>query len=266
MLFRKLFVFYNYFCFILVFILFFPLIYFFSRKPSRYIVLNHIRKIWAFLGCALSGIFMEIEYENTINKSFIKKNHTPFIFCSNHSSYLDTLVMSQVAHGAFFYMGKHTLLKNPVLRIFFKTIDISFDRDSKLDSYRAFKSAGENLESGRSLVIFPEGSISSHPPNLKAFKPGAFRLAIEKEVPIVPVTILNSWEIFYAEGQQGAKPGFIKCIVHAPVFTKGMSPDQDAELKEKVFSIIQNQMNDYVWNQNSKNENPWATEHSSLIN
>lgn len=244
---KKLFVFYNYFCFVLIFLIFFPLIYFFSRKPSRYINLNKVRKIWAYIGCTLSGIFIEKEFEISppYTHSGTGKNNSKdsVIYCSNHASFLDILVMSQIADGGFFYLGKISLLKNPVLRIFFKTVDIAFDRESKTDSYRAFKQAGENLKEGRSLIIFPEGSMTANPPKLRPFKSGAFKLAIELGVPIVPVTIINSWEIFYGQGQNGGSPGILKCFIHKSINTINYTHLQEDELKNKVFSVIQNKLN-----------------------
>ncbi len=265
---KKVFVIYNYFCFAIVFIVCFPLIYWFSRKPSRFLRLNKIRKIWAYVGCALSGIFIDQEYEEGISRKYLKSNADSFIYCSNHASYLDILVMSQVAQGRFFYLGKQSLLKNPILRIFFKTIDIAFDRESKTDSYRAFKLAGDYLEDHRSLIIFPEGSITQNPPNLRPFKSGAFKLAIEKGVTIIPVSILNSWDIFYAEGQQGAKPGIIKCFVHKPIQTIDYTPNQENELKERVSGLIKNKINDFILSEeNSKpSENSWSAAVSRFAN
>jgi len=257
---RRVFVIYNYFCFVFVFLLLFPFIFYFSRKPSRYYQLDQIRKIWAFLGCALSGIFIKTDYEEGLDKNFLENHPESLIYCSNHASFLDILVMSQVAQGVFFYMGKKSLEKNPILRIFFKTIDIAFIRENKTDSYKAFKKAGENLDRGMSLIIFPEGSITANPPQMRSFKSGAFKLAIEKEIPIIPVSILNSWDIFYSEGQSGAKPGIIRAFVHKPVYKNVYSADPERELKERVYSMIQTKIQDYM-NQLPMEED-WATSNS----
>jgi len=179
-------------------------------------------------------------------------------------SYLDTLVMSQIARGPFFYMGKKSLERNPILRIFFKTVDIAFERESKTDSYRAFKLAGQYLMEGRSLVIFPEGSISSHPPKLRSFKSGAFKLAIEKGIPIIPVSILNSWDTFYGNGQNGAKPGIIHYFVHNPIYPENFSIGGEEDLKKKVFSIIQHKLNEY--SESLPSHDHWSPEPSGLMN
>lgn len=141
-------------------------------------------------------------------------------------------------------MGKDELLNNPVLGIFFKTIDISVNRDSKISAFRAFKKAGENLEKGMSLVIFPEGKIDDHyPPKLGEFKNGPFRLAIDKNIPLVPVSITNVWKINWDDGAKyGSKPGICDIYVHKPINTSELADVDSDILKEKVFQLIDSKL------------------------
>lgn len=141
-------------------------------------------------------------------------------------------------------MGKEELMKNPVLGIFFRTIDIAVSRESKISSFRAFKKAGENLEKGMSLIIFPEGKIDdAYPPVLQEFKNGPFRLAIEKNIPIVPVSIINAWQIMWDDGMKfGTKPGIGKIYVHEPISTVILANESTDVLKEGVFNIINSKL------------------------
>ena len=141
-------------------------------------------------------------------------------------------------------MGKDELLNNPVLGIFFKTIDISVNRDSKISAFRAFKKAGENLEKGMSLIIFPEGKIDVHyPPKLGEFKNGPFRLAIDKNIPLVPVSITNVWKIIWDDGSQyGSKPGICDIYVHKPINTAVLAIDDADLLKGRVFQQIDSKL------------------------
>jgi len=159
-------------------------------------------------------------------------------------------------------MGKSSLKKNPVLKIFFESIDIAFNKESKTDSYKAFKKAGKNLDLGQSAVIFPEGSITADPPHLRPFKSGAFKLAIEKDVAIVPVSILNSFDIFYGEGRWGARPGIIHCYVHKPITQNFYSANAERELKERVYSTIANKIQEF-W-MHSHYEEGWSPEHPQI--
>ncbi len=149
-----------------------------------------------------------------------------------------------MGHGKYHFMGKDELLKNPVLGIFFKTIDISVNRESKISAFRAFKKAGENLEKGRSLIIFPEGKIDVHyPPILGEFKNGPFRLAIDKNILLVPVSITNVWKINWDDGSQyGSKPGICDIYVHKPINTAILTVDDADTLKEQVYQLINSKL------------------------
>jgi 1-acyl-sn-glycerol-3-phosphate acyltransferase len=99
------------------------------------------------------------------------------------------------------------------------------------------------LDEGKSLVIYPEGGIiSNQPPRMVKFKEGAFRAAIQKQIPIVPVTIPFNWLILPDEKELLLRPGTIKIIFHEPIETSGMSLAETDLLKEKVYQIIDNEL------------------------
>ncbi|WP_442794694.1 lysophospholipid acyltransferase family protein [Pelobium manganitolerans] len=218
----------------LIFVLTFPFVYFFSRQKSTYRQLNFFRKICAFFPSALSGIFYRITYKQKIDWS---RN---YIFCPNHASNLDIFAMSLVVKNNFFFLGKEELLKNPVTRIYFKTIDIPINRAHKISAFRAFKKTAERLQEGMTAVIFPEGRIADdYPPVLQDFKTGPFRLAIEYQIPIVPVTLKDNWKIFWDDGQKyGCKPGVSHICVHPPIEVAGFSLKDEDLLRQLVFDQI----------------------------
>ncbi|MFM6954608.1 MAG: lysophospholipid acyltransferase family protein [Sphingobacteriaceae bacterium] len=217
------------------FLLFLPFFYFYSRKPSRYPTLNCFRKGFGFLSSALAGVFYKPIYEETIVWN------RPYIVCANHTSNLDIAAITGLMYENFAFLGKEELLRNPVLSIFFKTIDIPVNRESKIASFRAFKKADEYLQHGLSLVIFPEGKIGNeYPPILHPFKNGPFRLAIERGIPIIPVTIDRLWELMWDNGfVYGSKPGKRNLYVHAPIDTSAMSIDDADALKDLVYAKLQ---------------------------
>lgn len=216
------------------FFLFYPIYHFTAHNPKWFGFLNKVRKLNSFLPSALSGVFYRFHFEEALDE-----NQT-YIYCANHTSNLDIMIMCLLAKGNFHFMGKDELLNNPVLRIFFKTIDIAVNRESKISSFRAFKKASENLNKGMSLIIFPEGKIDDHyPPKLHAFKNGPFRLAIEKKVPILPVSIPNVWEIMWDDGgKYGTKPGICDIYIHKPIYTENLLVDDADNLKHEVHRRI----------------------------
>lgn len=150
------------------------------------------------------------------------------------------MALTILAKGRFHFMGKEDLLNHPILGIFFRTIDIAVNRESKMSSFRAFKKAEENLGKGMSLMIFPEGGIEDvYPPHLAAFKNGPFRLAIDKNIPLVPVSLTNLWQLMWDGGEKyGSCPGICDIYVHSPILTDGMQLEEADELKERVFNLI----------------------------
>ena len=162
------------------------------------------------------------------------------MICPNHTSNLDVSWATLISQGNFSFMGKEELLQNPTTKLFFKTIDITVKRDSNISAFKAFKRASEYLKNGITMVIFPEGKIAeTYPPQLQDFKIGPFRLAIEQQVPVVPVTSFNTWKILWDDGlQQGSRPGICNIYVHKPIETVGLKlADADA-LRDQVYQII----------------------------
>jgi len=219
---------------LLFFILLYPFFYFFSRKESRYPQFNRARKLWAFITSALSGVFYRYKFESNIDWS------KTYIVCSNHASILDVSAISLMMKNSFFFLGKDELLSNPVMAFFFKTIDIPIKRDSKISAYKAFKKSSERLESGMSLVIFPEGLIGNeYPPKLHEFKNGPFKLAINHKIQILPVTIINNWRLLWDDGKiNGFKPGLSKVYVHKPIDCSIFNEQDEETLKDLVYQKI----------------------------
>ena len=144
-------------------------------------------------------------------------------------------------------MGKVELLKAPLFSIFFKRMDIPVDRKSRMGSHRAFTQAGEKIDEGYSMVIYPEGTIAETGV-LRPFKNGAFKLAIEKQVPIVPVANLNNWKLLQNGGffKSFGRPGLARIVVGAPISTKGMTEENLVDLRNQVHAFIQGELDKYA--------------------
>jgi len=137
-------------------------------------------------------------------------------------------------------MAKFELNKAPLFRIFFKDMQISVDRKSRMDAHRAFLRAGEELDAGHSVFIFPEGTIANEGV-LKNFKNGPFKLAIDSQVPILPITFVGNWKLLQNGGffKSFGRPGFCKAIIHKPINTKGMTEENVVPLREAVYMLFE---------------------------
>ncbi|MGX1639095.1 lysophospholipid acyltransferase family protein [Sphingobacterium mizutaii] len=221
----------------------FPFLYFLSKNPNKhYSSIVWFRKWISILSVHLVGIRFKIEYEEAIDWS------KPYIICPNHTSILDITALTYLCPQEFSFIGKVELLKNPVTRIFFKSIDIPVNRQSKISAFKAFKRATELLHEGKSVVIFPEGKIDEEfPPVLHKFKAGAFKMAIENNIPILPVVIHNAWEILWDDGGRfGSKPGVIKISVLKPITYDNSSSQKYDSIEIEVYEKMKK-----VWNQGS---------------
>jgi 1-acyl-sn-glycerol-3-phosphate acyltransferase len=141
-------------------------------------------------------------------------------------------------------MGKDEMKKIPFFGYMYKRMHITVDRDNMKSRYDAILKAAEVLDNGRSITIFPEGGIiSKEPPNMVKFKDGAFRLAIEKQVAVVPVTIPYNWIILPDDEKYLVdKSKIMKVIFHEPIETEGTHMNDLEKLKERTFSIIEKEL------------------------
>lgn len=229
-----------YICWVIFFfILLYPILWIASRRPQRnFSLILKIRRVLSRLSAFFSGFHFKFEFEETIdwNKTYI--------ICPNHTSILDISVISILCKHDYSFMGKEELLNNPITRTFFRNVDISVNRDSKISSYRAFKLAQKRLAEGKSLIIFPEGGIGdSYPPKLQEFKNGPFRLAIENKLPIMPVVIHNLWKLLWDEGKKGSRPGSCTIEVLKPIETSDLDITEVDILRKRVHNLFSSRLN-----------------------
>jgi len=234
MILRKLHVYLYVFSVGFSYLLLFPFFYYYSRKPSRYPQMAALRRVWGYVSSLLVGIRYKFELEQPIDWS------KTYIVCPNHTSNLDITALSILVKSNCSFMGKQELADFFVTALFFRTMDIPVDRQSKIASFRAFKKLMERIQNGVTAIIFPEATIPDHyPPQIKDFKNGPFRMAIELKVPIIPITSLNTWEILWDDGlKYGSKPGVCNIFVHKPVETAHLTIDDADALRDEVHAII----------------------------
>ena len=222
--------------FILVFFAFIPALFFFTAIIKNSLVISRLSRYWAKLILWSSFIFPKVEWEEKLDK---KKC---FIFCPNHVSTLDIPFVLAVLPIPLQFMGKAELSKIPLFGWFYKRNSVIVDRSKIKDAYSAFLKAGEKLDKGQSMCIFPEGGIPKETIFLKKFKNGPFRLSIEKKVAIVPITMPDNKKIFPQEYFKG-RPGIVRIKIHKPIkVEKNKSPE---DLNTNVYNIIFEQLKNY---------------------
>lgn len=185
---------------------------------------------WARLFCRLNFVSVSVSGRENINRD------TSYVFVANHQSAYDIFSLFGWLGHNFRWMMKESLRKIPFVGWACKAAGQIFVDNSSVTSTRhTMEAAEKQLSGGMSLVVFPEGA-RTWDGNMRRFKKGAFRLAVEFNLPVVPVTIKGAFEVM-PRFKMLPKPGHISITIHKPI-----RPDTDGHdlerLMEQSYSAI----------------------------
>lgn len=227
--------------FILVVLLSWPFFAFYLSNKKRYRRAYSLSRTVSLLITAGGGIFIRKIYRT-------QKEALPraAIYVANHSSYIDIIASYIIIPNITVFMGKAELLKVPYIKMFFRDMNVAVNRKSRIDSHRALVKISQKLDEGYSVYIFPEGTIASDGKLLK-FKNGAFKLAIDKQVPIVPIVYTCNWKLLQNGGffKSYGRPGISYAVMHPPIETKGMTDENIVTLRDKVQHIFESTLEEF---------------------
>ena len=148
-----------------------------------------------------------------------------YVFVSNHRSYLDTAAMFVYTGRRIGLLAKKELLKVPVLGVGMGFVNVmAIDRTNRESALRTTRAAAERIKSGVSFAVFVEGTRAK-PGELLPFKKGAFYMAREAGVPVVPVAIKNS-DVLMGKGTGEARSGILEMVILPPVATTNRTTDE----------------------------------------
>lgn len=161
-----------------------------------------------------------------------------YVFISNHRSYLDTATLFCYLGRRIGLLAKKELLKVPILGYGMGYVNVmAIDRSNRTRAIETVQAATERIRSGISFGVFAEGTRAL-PGQLLPFKKGAFYMARDAGVPVVPVAIKNT-DVLMGKGTGVAQPGIIEMSIFKPTSTEGLKTDEDvARLIERVRSVI----------------------------
>lgn len=226
---------YGFSVFVILFFVFFPLLLIPIVFKKQYQLVGVFNRWWAMALLTLMGMRWHREMRGKLDPN------KQYIFCPNHFSYLDIVAMGLNPMNAIF-VGKNAMEKIPLFGFMYRKLHITVDRSKLTSRYSSYTRSLKALEEGKSLVIFPEGGIiSTQPPRMSRFKDGAFRLAIEKQIAIVPVTLPYNW-IILPDNAMVLRPGRISLIFHEPIDPTGYTVQDIDHLKMQVFNIVEQEL------------------------
>jgi 1-acyl-sn-glycerol-3-phosphate acyltransferase len=212
-------------------IVLFPILFISILKESWYPFFFKIARLWAKFILTGMGFVLKIQREQTPDLS------NSYMFVANHTSMADIMLMLVSVKNPFVFVGKKELAKIPLFGFFYKRTCILVDRNSERSRKAVFLRAQNRLKQGLSICIFPEGGVPEEDILLDTFKDGAFRLAINHQIPVVPMTFLDNKKrfsyVFFSGG-----PGKMRVIIHPFIETKGLTIQDTKAVNEKAKTLI----------------------------
>ena len=177
---------------------------------------------WALFG-ARAWLFLSCVRVRVKGLELLDPKQT-YVFVSNHRSYLDTAAMFIYTGRRIGLLAKKELLKVPVLGVGMGFVNVmAIDRSNRESAIRTTEAAAQRIKSGVSFAVFVEGTRAK-PGELLPFKKGAFYMARQAGVPVVPVAIKNS-DVLMGKGTGEARAGTIEMVFMRPIETVDRTTD-----------------------------------------
>ncbi len=190
----------------------------------------HAPRIWSRVACWLFLIHIKTEGKQQLDK------HQSYIFLANHQGYFDIFLIYGYLGHCFKWMMKEYLKKMPFIGIACKNSRQIFVGDSRSSIQHAVEQARTTLQGGMSMMIFPEGT-RTFDGHLGEFKRGAFMLASEIGLPIVPITINGSFDIFSRKAKS-VSFGTLSMKVHEPIPADIYQKKPTKIFMKEVYDIV----------------------------
>ncbi len=232
---------YAFILFVVIMLLIFPfavIASFFGRIKGGNMVLRQCR-LWADLWFFFIFIFQKRIYEVPHDRS------KSYIFVSNHISYLDAAILPKAYRQPIRPLGKVEMSKVPVFGFIYRMAIVTVDRSSAVNRANSVRVLKSIIGKGISVMVFPEGTFNMGTTPLKEFYDGAFRVAIETQVPIKPVLFLDAYRRLNYKSLFSLTPGLNRILYldEIPVHTYTIA--DVSSLKEQVFAIMEKKMIEY---------------------
>lgn len=161
----------------------------------------------------------------------------PVVYVANHQSTLDIPVCMAALPGRVRMMAKHTLFKIPVFGWLLHAEGfVPVNRKDHKKARMSLKPAARNIKKGVSIFVFPAGT-RSRTGEVGSFKTGAYRLAIEAGVPIVPLTLVGAEDLLGA-ARSLIKKGKITLIVGEPIETGDLEMTDRIRVRDETWQWI----------------------------
>lgn len=187
------------------------------------------------IGLALIGVKVDVRGLEQLDP------HQAYIFTPNHQSFIEVPLFVTYLGRNPGYLAKKEVFKYPIFGTGIRLMKIiPVDRSNSPAAVESARLATRYIREGKSYMVYPEGTRSPDGKMLP-FKKGAFIMAIEAGVPIVPVSVSGATKVM-PKGEFKVFPSTVHVTVHKPISTAGYSKENVAELmrqtREKIYSAL----------------------------
>ena len=221
------------FWFVFIYALLFPIQFVAIQRESWKPFAHWLNRFWGQCFFAIAGIKVDVRYDFTPDPKGV------YVFCANHFSYIDIAAMGVVVDNFYAFIGKHGVKNIPALGYMFRKLHIQVNRDQPNSRSYALNKCIKTLADGRSVMIFPEGGIKTkNPPLMTDFQDGAFKMAIQQQVPIVPIALLTNYQIMPDASPFRVHRRTVEAVILPPIDTLGKTQADVSELRVRCYEII----------------------------
>lgn len=193
--------------------------------------------IWARILCMITPIRLR-----KTGKKYIQRKQS-YVIVANHSSSFDILVLYARLGVDFKWVMKQELRKVPGLGVACEKLGhIFIDRSSPKAALDTIEKAKSRIKDGTCIVFFPEGTRNKNG-GLADFKKGAFKMAFDLNLPLLPVSVKGTNKIHQPD-TLNIFPGTATLIFHAPIQISDYSWDNVEELMQYTKELISSGLRD----------------------
>ncbi|GAA0879445.1 hypothetical protein GCM10009119_24130 [Algoriphagus jejuensis] len=189
-------------------------------------------RLWARLWSVLSGVRYEVHGQENIDRN------KPYIYIFNHRSFVDAPVIPLMIPQEVRSIGKKELSKIPVFGTVVGKLAVWVDRNDAESRRLSVEKLVKFLKQGSSIVVAPEGTRNNSKETLLPFQKGAFRLAVETQIPILPMAIIGAEKIM-ARGSLLLAPGKVRIYFSSPITPPPPSETAVNDLMEKCRNRLE---------------------------
>lgn len=189
-------------------------------------------KVWGWLTIRLFLLPIEVRGRENIDK------HTSYVFVANHQGAFDIFIILGFLGRHFKWMLKQSLRKTPLIgRACHDAGYIFVDKSGPKAIKNTIDRARKILQGGTSLVVFPEGS-RSWDGHMIPFKKGAFQLADQLQMPVVPITLTGSFDVYPRFHKGFVRFHRLTLTIHKPIPPKGEGPENIKAVMDEAYDVI----------------------------